>query len=158
MTIKKEKITGGARKKRKLLKSNVPILPIDPLAIVGAPAFDLPPEVYPSRISPVKPMPKLEKPPPFDLEKALEEDNESEDSFEAFMRLPLPQKKKKSQNKKKPKPKKKKHNFDMFEERPKKGKTPRKKRKLKRMSKPEMSQLDYLLGLNKQGGVKRQKV
>ena len=51
-------------------------------------------------------MPKLEKPPPFDLEKALEEDNESEDSFEAFMRLPLPQKKKKSQNKKKPKPKK----------------------------------------------------
>ena len=46
----------------------------------------------------------------------------------------------------------------MFEERPKKGKTPRKKRKLKRMSKPEMSQLDYLLGLNKQGGVKRQKV
>ena len=45
MTIKKEKITGGARKKRKLLKSNVPILPIDPLAIVGAPAFDLPPDV-----------------------------------------------------------------------------------------------------------------
>ena len=115
-------------------------------------------QMYPSRISPVKPMPKLEKPPPLDLEKALEEDNESEDSFEAFMRLPLPQKKKKSQNKKKPKPKKKKHNFDMFEERPKKGKTPRKKRKLKRMSKSEMSQLDYLLGLNKQGGVKRQKV
>ena len=78
-------------------------------------------------------MPKLEKPPPFDLEKALEEDNEYEDSFEAFMRLPLPQKKKKSQNKKKPKPKKKKHNFDMFEERPKKGKTPRKKTKLKRI-------------------------
>ena len=47
----------------------------------------------------------------------------------------------------------------MFEEcKPKNDKNPRKKRKLKRMSKPEMSQLDYLLGLNKQGGVKRQKV
>ena len=35
-------------KKRKLRKSNALILPIDPLAIVGAPVF---PEVYPTNIT-----------------------------------------------------------------------------------------------------------
>ena len=87
-------------------------------------------------------MPKLEKPPPLDL---LEKDNESDD-FENYMRSRVPQKKKKSQNKKKPKPKNKLRNFDMFEtcKQPKKDTNPRKKRKLKRMSK---SEVDDLLGL-----------
>ena len=58
-------------KKRKLRKSNALILPIDPLAIVEHPYF----QKFIRQISPVKPMPKLEKRPPFDLEKALE-DNE----------------------------------------------------------------------------------